>query len=265
MKARKGQALHLPNGPLIFVLAQVRITPVLSIEEKIPKIQEALRKQGFPRFQTRNIEQKTTDLQGKTIHTEKRKQWEFLDKQNTGSVLLDQDSIVLQVTEYSVFEEFVKPLTIALEAVREIVEPSEVERIGLRYVDLVVPSGEKALDSYFSSSLRGPDLSGAGRRQAFLSESVVVTGPKSNLIFRYAEAEKGLAFPPDLLPLSLKLRRDVKLNTRFGLLDLDHYSQQSNDFSVEGVIDKACELHMVLDESFRNSVTDDAIQEWKQS
>lgn len=265
MNRRSQPPLALPHSPLIFVLAQVRIAAVLVISEKIPIIQEALRKQGFPRFRRRQTDVVKPQV-GPITQIERRDQWEFGDKDNTASVLVDAESIVLQASEYTVFESFMERLEVALNAVAAAAEPSVVERIGLRYVDLIVPRAGKALSDYVRPSLLCEANPHLGSRLAFLSESIAKTGDHSKFLVRFVDGFGGFAFPPDLLPVSLHLRQDPNRgSSRFGMLDMDHFDETTSDFSVESISDRFWGLHEVHSNVFKTSVTEAALAEWSQS
>ena len=235
----------------------------MAIEEKIPKIQDALRKKGYPRLNIRNIQNSVQDAQGQQQKVEFRHQWEFVDKESRASILIDAGGITYQVTKYDVFETLISAFEEALDVFTQYVEPDLVMRIGIRYVDLVIPKEGKQIRDYFSSSLRGFQFHESVERDAFFTETVCKTGSNSKFIHRYVEALKGFAFPPDLLPVSLTFPRDPKMSSSFGLLDLDHFMMLDEDFSVKGAISHLHELHAHQTNAFKASVTPEAIDEWK--
>ncbi|MGB0744716.1 MAG: TIGR04255 family protein [Opitutales bacterium] len=261
MLERRSPPLRLPKSPLIFVLGQVRFAPILSMEKEIPAIQDSLRKHGFPRLSTREIEITRRDAAGKA-EVETRKQWEFINKEKRASVIIDNGFIVYQVTQYELFEDFVKAFRAILDLFADHTEPDLMQRIGLRYVDLVTPSGGAKLESYLSSSLRGFSVDAVESREAFRVESVTKTGEHSSFIHRYMEANRGLGFPDDLLPIFLSFDRELELESPFGLLDMDHFIHMDNDFSVETVVENLWFLHEHLTKAFEASVTKSALSEW---
>jgi len=263
MNPRAVPPLKLLRSPLIFVLAQVKITPVLDIESKIPMLQEALRKQGYPRLAERNIETTVRGPDAHNIQKESHHQWEFIDKAKRASVLVDFDSICFQVTQYDLFETFIASMKTALETFEACLAPDLVTRLGLRFVDLVVPSEGKEIRSYFTDSLRGFTIDEANERKAFFSESVHVTGPDSMFVHRYVEAKSGFGFPPDLLPVQLTFPQDPRRESPFGLLDMDHMLTREFDFSVEEIIARFWTLHNHQTKAFEASVKPEAIEEWK--
>jgi len=262
---RTREPLHLPSSPLIFVLAQVKISPVLAIEDRIPELQELFRKRGYPRFAHRKIESSLHGSDGQIESKEMLQQWEFINKEGTASLLIDENGITYQMAQYEVFETMMVAMRTALDLFAAHVEPDLLQRVGLRYVDLVVPSDGKEISSYFAESLRGFRISAEDEREAFFFESVSRTGDTSKFIHRYVEAGRGFGFPPDLLPITLKLRRDPVMDSPFGLLDLDHHIGVEEQFSVESAIAHFEFLHGHQTRAFKASVTEDALTEWSQS
>jgi len=261
MNPRSAPALHLPQSPLILVLAQVRIAPVLSVESKIPAIQEQLRKNGFPRINERELRMEKRHPDG-TQEVETKRQWEFIDKDLTRSVLIDQDSLTYQVTHYKLFEQFAEAFGAILDVFSNGMEPTLTQRIGLRYVDLITPAPGKSLERYLSSSLRGFSVQEGDTREGFVSESVSQTGSNTKFIHRYAEAIRGYGFPPDLQPLTLSIPRELRQKSPFGLLDLDHILTAEEDFSTDSIHAHFWHLHDHHTKAFRASVTPDALDEW---
>ena len=264
MNPRAVPPLKLARSPLIFVLAQVKITPVLDIESKISALQEAFRRQGYPRLAERKIETTVRDSNGQNIQKDTRRQWEFIDKEKRASVLVDAEGLNYQVTRYDVFETFMESMESVLRIFADCVEPVLVLRTGLRYVDLVVPSEGKEIHSYFNASLRGFKIHDDDERKAFFSESVCKTGSESTFVHRYVEADSGFGFPPDLLPVQLAFPQDPRMKSPFGLLDMDHFSTLEADFTVDDVVTRFATLHEHQTKAFETSVTPAAIEEWKQ-
>jgi len=256
--------LHLPKSPLIFVLAQIRISPVMKMEEKIPDMQEAFRKNGFPRLIKRDIET-TKGQPNQGVIVENNTQWEFISKNKKASVLVDQNFMIYQVSEYDVFESFLGEFREAAKIFGEYTEPNLVEKLGLRYIDLVIPEDGKNPASYFCDDLRGFTIGSTGNRDSFLCESVSHYGSKMKLIHRYIEAQKGIAFPSNLMPITLDLKKEVSMNSEFAVLDMDAISDYEDDFSVEVLTKTLWELHGIQEEAFKASVTAEALKEWSQS
>jgi len=256
--------LTLPRSPLIFVLAQVQFPPLLAMKDRVPALQESLRKIGYLKLNHREVTFTNQNPQNNGVSKESFSQWEFIDRANRNSVLVDPRFVNLQSTEYVDFDSFTLKWQEVLEMFNQHVEPGMVSRLGLRYVDLILPSEGKAVDGYVAEGLRGFHVTKGEDRQAYFFESVINTGEKQLFIHRYAEAKHGIGFPPDLLPLNLTPPYPVVRNSPFGLLDMDHMLTMEQDFDVSDLMKRFWKLHQHHEEAFRASVKPDALYEWEQ-
>ena len=102
---RKEPALKLKKSPLVFVLSQVRFSPILKMENYVPDIQEDLRKQGFPRYKKEDIQQ--VSFGGPDIRAERDNRWVFSSRDQTEAIVLAPTFVVYETTNYDVFETFV--------------------------------------------------------------------------------------------------------------------------------------------------------------
>lgn len=264
---RKLAPLQLTHSPLILALAQVMMTPVMKMESFVPDIQERLRRSGYPKMRKRIIRTEAQDPQGNTLQIEERSDWEFVSKGDQVSLVVGTHGVVMATSDYRSFDEFAGQLEDCLNIVHDVVSISGVDRLGLRYIDLIEPTPEKPLSHYLSSQILGLDLDGLGARLANMSETVLKTGDHQKLVLRCIERPKGVVLPPDMLPIGLKLKRELTSKTSFGILDSDHYVEfplEPMEFGTAEVLNRLGELHEALDQSFRKAVTPVAIEkEWK--
>jgi uncharacterized protein (TIGR04255 family) len=259
---RSQPALRLSKTPLIFVLAQVRVAPITQIIDYLPKIQEVVRHQGFPGLVKREIEIEHATPDGKRIR-ETKTQWEFVNKTQNRSIAVDDSSLVLQVTDYDSGEHFFQDLRMALEAYAAHARPTDLLRVGLRYVDLIKPIADKNFADLINPSLRTMAVPLAGVPVAGKFEVLRATSPQTKLLIRYTEASEGLAFPPDIAPfISLKFRQSPIQKSPFGLLDTDHFDERATEFAADDILNRAENLHDILDGAFRTLVTPAAISAW---
>lgn len=262
-RSRPSLALDKNKTPLIFALAQVRVAPIAQIEAFLPEIQETLRHRGFPQLLKRKYVVEQVPPNGEPTRQE-RVQWEMLNVTRTRSILIDEGSLVLQTSDYDTGENFLADLQTALEAFAQHAKPTDLLRVGLRYVDLIKPVGGLGLDDLVVPALRPQVVKLPWPSVTHLWESLRETGQNSKLLIRYTEAVRGFAFPPDLGPfISLRLKHDPKQTESFGLLDTDHFIEERAAFNVANTIKRADDLHDNLDQSFRELVTPDAINAWK--
>jgi uncharacterized protein (TIGR04255 family) len=257
-------ALDFTRSPLIVVLAQMRMTPILSLEGYIPKLQDHLRATDYPRLIIRKIKTARQDAMGKADVTEST-DWVFADKAGHFSLVVGEQSLAFVTSDYDNFENFAGRMQACLQLVHDVVKISGVERLGLRYVDLIEPTPEKPLSYFLESCVLGLSLEGLGTRITSFSQTVMETSPNRKLVVRTTERPGGLVIPPDLLSLQLKLRKPKMLEQPFGILDLDHYAEypEPNDYDTAGVIGNLGELHDIVDQAFRKATTENAKLDWK--
>ena len=83
-------------------LCQVRLSPVPQMDQYIPAIQEAFRRRGFPIERAGKVHQVTFNPSGGTpVQLMERRRWDYRNKDETWSVLLMRDTVVLQTTAYT--------------------------------------------------------------------------------------------------------------------------------------------------------------------
>lgn len=257
-------ALEFTKSPLIVALAQLRMTPILNLESYIPKLQDLLRANDYPRLLIRKSKTTRHDAMGK-VDVFESTDWVFSDKAGEYSLVVGEQSLALVTSAYTTFENFTERMQRLLQLVHEVVKISAVARLGLRYVDLIEPTAEKPLNYFLESSVLGLPLEELGTKITSSSQTVMETSSNRKLVVRTAERPGGLVVPPDLLSLQLKLRKPQPLNQPFGVLDLDHYAEypEPEDYDIAGVIKNLWELHDVVDQAFRKATTENAKLDWK--
>jgi uncharacterized protein (TIGR04255 family) len=252
----------LGHSPLIFALAQVRMSPVAKIEDFLPGVQDLVRRGGYADLAKRRIQFSQfagpNKVEDRTIE-----QWECINSARTTSLLFDERSMSVQTTAYDRFESFLAQLRIGLDALGKVVQPAQVQRIGFRCVNLILPE-RGSFDYYVRRELLGARLDGIGERKHHLTESIFETSRTSRLIVRYQEAQSGIGLPMDLVaPISLGFKVDLKRTTPFALLDLDHFWEESHAFDVDRILKNLYDLHRGLDDVFLALVTDGALAAWQ--
>ncbi len=266
MPPRRQPSLLLPQSPLLLVLTSMEIGSILAMRAKIPQVQEALRKQGYPVFEERKVKhtQFVVSAEHSGMSTKEETVWGFLNAAKTHEITLTENRLTFLSAAYTTFEVFLSAFEAVLETAKTHIEPSLIHRIGLRYVDLIAPTEGNPLEKYVSPSLRGPESEEIGRRSAFVSQSFIATGV-GHLMIRFGESDGGFAYPPDLLPLTLKLKHEPVRATPFGLLDLDHGAVGDLAFDIHTIVQKLWDLHDALANGFKHCTTPFARDEWAQT
>src|SRR5882762_2482103 len=257
---RSNPPLHLSRTPLIYVVAQVRFSAVMAMEKYVPEIQEKLRLK-YPWFQRSKIQEIMFQAQG-TPSVSFSDRYEFLQRDKRTGVVLISNSVALHTNKYTNYEAFEEEFADALSAIHNSVGIGLVERIGLRYVDLVRLGPDEKWSDYIKPGLLGLDVETVGvtpltSQSAWLGKTQVGT-----LAFRYTQSESPI--PPDLMPVSLQYEGDLLRSKEVGtILDIDHYSEATRDFELEGVIGAIGDLHDNVDRAFRSAVTPAALRKWE--
>lgn len=261
---RKREALFLPRSPLVFVLGAVQFDPVLAVENYIPEIQESLRKNGFPKVRTRMLPHRIVQTEDSKLVAEVKKQWEFHDPANRSSILVDQEAVVVQSTDYSTYERLHELFDLALMTVADRLEVNEVLRCGLRYIDVIDCPADGDIASWVQQELLGmAGFEGFERKLGHSTTELEGSGG-STVRIRASLLREGVVLPPDLLPCELSFTKNPVRNGSFVMLDFDHFSTTSFSYARQATLDHLALLHDGVDLAFRSSVTPHALEQWKQ-
>ena len=190
-----------------------------------------------------------------------RQRWEYRNREETWSVLVTEDSVILQTTAYTRFEEFAERLQFAVNTVLAESEHDGfgvIHRVGLRYIDVVRPSAGKSFRSYLRRDLHGvPDEVFQPGRHLLHVESrgeTVVGGDPGTMTVRIVQNDRGHSLPPDLTAAAPKYSRSAGPGELLTLIDMDHYVEGTFDPDPEWVVARACELHDHIVETFHEHV-----------
>ncbi|MGB0108567.1 MAG: TIGR04255 family protein [Candidatus Sulfotelmatobacter sp.] len=257
---RSNPPLHLSRTPLIYVVSQVRFSAIVAMEKFIPEIQEKLRHK-YPWFQRSKIQELMFQAQG-APSVSFNDRYEFLQRDKRTGVVLMSNSVALHTNKYTSYEAFEQEFTNALGAIHESAGIGLVERIGLRYVDLVRLAPNEAWSDYIKPGLLGLDAASVGVSE-WTSQSVRVGRTEvGTLAFRYTQSESPV--PPDLTPVTLQYEGELLRPKEVGtILDFDHYSEVTREFELEAVIGAIGDLHDNVDRAFRSAVTPTALRKWE--
>ena len=196
---RKCRYDPLSAHPLVLALCQIRLSPIPQMDQYIPPIHETFRRRGYPIERAGKVHQVTFSPNPATpVQLTEQQRWDYRNKDETWSILLTQDTVILQTTAYSRFEDFVERLRMAVHTVLAESEHDRlgvVHRVGLRYIDVVRASGGKDFRFYLRPGLHGmPDEVFQPGRHLLHTESrgrTVVGGNPGTMIVRIVQNDKG--------------------------------------------------------------------------
>ncbi len=133
--------LVLAQQPLAIAICQVQFPEVQTVQDAtfIAAFQTAIsRTYPVASIQPRQI-QVSMDPGG--VRQQVSIQWAYADPDDTWHVVLAGDSLSLETRHYTHFEEFTERLQVVLTALFEHIRPSQIGRLGLRYVNEIRGSG----------------------------------------------------------------------------------------------------------------------------
>jgi len=232
----------------------------MSMEKYVPDIQEKLR-QKYPWFQNSKVQELAFQAQG-APNISFNDRYDFLQRDKRTGVVLTRNSVALHTNKYSNFEVFQEEFSDALTAVHESVGLGLVERIGLRYIDLVRLDQKESWPDYIRTELLGLDAPSVGVSEWRSQFACIGKTDVGTLTFRYTQSERPL--PPDLMLETLQYEGQLLRPQEVGtILDFDHHSEQTRDFELESVVAAIGDLHDNVDRAFRNAVTPAALRKWE--
>jgi uncharacterized protein (TIGR04255 family) len=266
----------LKNAPIYFSIAQVRHNPVLSIRDYLPKIQESMRKAGYPDFAPALLvafnfgapgSGDSANAKSPALPTPQQvERYIFSSSNKSMGFIVEQNAFSFQSTEYGSYETFSEEFFRGLEVIHKIVGLDYSERIGLRYLDAVsAPGGEEELWSFLIPEILGlvrtmPKSMGTVAHS--FSETVIIT-PAGNVTARAIIRNAQLGFPADLQPLGLKIaERFEGVNGLHAILDTDAAWQTREEFDMPMLRRRLDDLHIYAQRVFDSVVTAKAMTAW---
>ena len=263
MDNRRAQPpLDLAWNPIAFALGQVVISPVLQLANYIPEIQEKLRHSGYPRYQQHELQALQISSPNSPPVVAQATRWLFLNADHTGAISIGSESIVIERSVYSSFDEFSSELGRVINVVQSIVDIQLFERIGFRRINLIEPTDELTLEQMFREGVLGVDLSGkvstTSRKFEIWADTDV-----GRMMVRLLRPSPDGVLPPELSASQLSIRPAQSVDS--ATLDIDHFEVRSAEFKDELVIESLWRLHAAADYAFRQTVSDDALRAWRQA
>jgi uncharacterized protein (TIGR04255 family) len=264
---------RMVDAPVFFTIGQVQHNPLLNLESYVPSIQENLRKVGYPDFKRGSqvsLELSATLSGGEAQPiappvTHKVDHYAFLNSEATWCLLLATSSVSLITTNYDTFEKFLpelkRGLTILSEAVGGL---SYMERIGLRYVNAIVPKPGETLEQYLVAEVRGlPARLPEKQFRYSFAESASQTTEGHQIVSRTIAQSAPLGFPADLQFQTVKIApRFSGVTGEHAVIDTDGSINQRRPFAIDEVEAQLTKLHDLNHEIFQSSVTDHARTAW---
>lgn len=256
---------QLSNAPLIYVLAQIVFTRV----PKMGMLWEDFHQAIFDRYPHANpehIRQLQLDNQAEPLASELVR-WNIVDRSKREGVILSPDSLVFHATSYKTSNEFFRNLEFVLSELAEILPKNvEINRLGLRYIDLLLPNDEFSIDDQVAGKLGSVSLDDIGCEFNKLEEVTSYKTPENGvLVIRHRQSTGTDILPSDVFPNNLRsapLLESPKPAGVVGLMDYDHYVHLENTFETSHIMDLLRDMHSTSSQAFKKTTTPDAQVFW---
>ena len=182
--------------------------------------------------------------------------------EKTHTFILDGQSLTLQSTKYGRFETFSACFLQGMEMIHQALDLAFTERIGLRYLDRVIPQEGETIEQYLAEQVHGLTSRLGGRPIYSYTEALNEVG-RIKLVSRVAIQDGPLAFPPDIQPGNMAVaEKFVSYTGKCAILDNDGFVEGRETFSVQAVSDHLQAIHEVIGAAFKATATPYAFTAW---
>ena len=261
---------RMSNAPVYYALVQAQFNPIAAMSKYVEQVQDRLRREGYPLFEPQQVTHLVVPSPGQE-QTEPRiaytVSWLMTRNDRTAGFILGPSAITFHTTHYQTHKEFIPELLRGLAAVHEVVTLDHVSRLGMRYLDAVIPLTDETVEQYLVDGLHGVHFDAA--RKYVLSESTfeTITGPlisKGMLVARVHRMTASLGFPPDIGPNGLVIdpKFDVKDTHDHAVIDTDHYVEGSMPLEMDQIGEQLNSLHVAIKAVFETTTTEHARDAW---
>jgi len=259
------------NAPVFYVLAHIQFNAIPAMAKYADEIADRLRKIGYPDPQ----EEKqfiasfgvAPDGSPNPQQFERKEvtRWIISNSEKTSGFLLLQDALIFQTTTYHDRANFIAELCKGLKVVHEVVELSFVDRIGLRYLDVVKPEAGETLTQYLQPVACGLGQHFGDGLQHSMVEAIAKLdfGTLASRAFTVYSNGDHPPIPPELMPITLNLQgRFSPCKGLVTVLDIDCFIQQRTSFSIPEIEASLQKLREGIGLAFDASITDYAREKW---
>lgn len=195
----------------------------------------------------------------------------YSNPQQTGGYVLLPDAIVFHTTAYESWQNMQAAVLKALEWIAQELPTLKVIRVGLRYLDAIIPQEGESLDTYLNPQITGMAEfrwpSGRCQVMQTANQFSVKTSENSLLVCKLVSAftDTGdVLFPVELMPLHLQMEDRFK-RLRQGLvatMDTDHFALFPQPVALSEVADQVQKLKAEISDLFYAVATPTGLKKW---
>lgn len=248
---------HYVSAPVSLVVAEMRFghEPLLASESGINDLLGRLR-DAFPLMAREDVE--TLTMLPGSPEQHRRSRWRASASDRRTSVILSEDSVVLETTNYKDgYDGLEERLRAACDALASPLDRARVWRYGLRYLDEIRLPGTVTKPEDWSAWIAphltsAINLAGGADVVGYHGDIAWRTGSDRAVTMRWGTFDQGTVLAKDL-----PLVRDSNSEGPIFVLDIDSYQQPETPvkFSAEGTLTTFRELHEPTGRAFQTCLT----------
>jgi uncharacterized protein (TIGR04255 family) len=168
-------------------------------------------------------------------------------------------------TSYTDFDAFLREILRGFEAISKIAKVSLIQRVGLRYLDLIEGSEANSVQKFVHPLLMGFDPQISGLKAEISQQLFIAKSSLGTLVLRVSVGLHASAIPIELSPLSLNVSRNPDQSNTSIILDTDHFAENlSLTPDSKAIEDLLRQLKLPIAQTFKNSITEFAVKQWDQ-
>ncbi|WP_413197575.1 TIGR04255 family protein [Pararobbsia alpina] len=265
------------KAPLAYVVAELRLASILNIEPLAAALQEPLTP-NFPRLHRAHEFGFLFDTQAGVARQQTSPRYHFLSADGSACVVLTPDVLGLHVSKYTDSSGFIAMFAGVLNALGAVRSGQFIERLGLRYWDIVLPENGMKVSDFFTfdvSTLVEP-LPGSTMTRDVHEIAYSISQPIPHVaVSRFSLTASPLApMPPNFSMIaeiepSARLQESRELGTAeptalVGYLDVDVSAPVQQALDIDGLVATAQMLHMSQSSMFKKYTSVRGQTFWKE-
>lgn len=259
----------LSKAPVYYTVAQVQFNPILNLDGYMSAIQTKLREAHFPDFKQEIVQRLVLPLgweagQAAAPTVTPQFRYQFGDISGRSVFFLEPNSLSFQTTAYETFDDFSASMMRGLSILHEVIGLDFYERIGIRYLDAVLPQKDtEHLQDYLVPEVLGHAFKLKGQFQQAVSETVTIN-EAGQLISRVIIRNNGhVGLPMELAPHAPNIApRFIQQEGLHAIIDTDAFYAQREVFDLGAIKSRLASLHAVVTSSFKATITTHAEAAW---
>jgi uncharacterized protein (TIGR04255 family) len=254
----------MSKAPLYHALAQAQFNPIAAMENYINKIQDKFRLEGYTLFESQKITQLHFNTDSSPIPKAdviELPVWRITRPDRSAGFILGQSFLAFHTTNYQTHKQFFDEFLMGLQIIHSITHLEHLSKLGLRYLNAVLPQKNETVNQYLGSGLHGMHFDETPRYS--LIESVFDTN-QGTLVSRVHHRKGPVGYPPDMAPselVSLPQFAD-KGNISHAVIDIDHFTENQIPINWEQVKSSLTFLHKGIADAFHSTITNHARERW---